>query len=91
MQEVENKLELKKQEKEMSKKSFRSPKNRYRAEISLVSKAPKGAIGRRQTTALTANSIDEFRPLIDKCFPVRDGLEAIEVTVFKNKKRVSSV
>lgn len=67
-------------------KSLRSPKHRYRAEISLVSKAPKGAIGRRQTTALTANSIDEFRPLIDKCFPVRDGLEAIEVVVFENKK-----
>lgn len=70
----------------MNKKSFRSPKHRYRAEISLVSKAPKGAIGRRRTTALTANSIDEFRPLIKKCFPVRDGLEAIEVVVFENKK-----
>jgi len=67
--------------------SLRSPKHRYRAEISLVSKAPKGAIGRRQTTALTANSIDEFRPLIDKCFPARDGLEAIEVVVFENKKQ----
>lgn len=67
-------------------KKLRSPKHRYRAEIGLVSKAPKGAIGRRRTTALTANSIDEFRPLIDKCFPVRDGLEAIEVVVFQNKK-----
>ena len=67
-------------------KSLRSPKHRYRAEIGLVSKAPKGAIGRRQTTALSANSIDEFRPLIDQCFPVRDGPEAIEVTVFENKK-----
>ena len=67
-------------------KKLRSPKHRYRAEIGLVSKAPKGAIGRRRTTALTAESIDEFRTLIDKCFPVRDGLEAIEVTVFENKK-----
>lgn len=51
-----------------------------------MAKTPKGVIGRRQTTALSANSIDEFRPLIDQCFPVRDGLEAIEVTVFENKK-----
>ena len=67
-------------------KKLRSPKHHYRAEIGLVSKAPKGAIGRRRTTALTANHIDEFRPLIDQCFPVRDGLEAIEVVVFENKK-----
>ena len=66
--------------------SLRSPKHRYRAEISLVSKTPKGGIGRRQTTALTASSINEFRPLIEQCFPIRVGLEAIEVTIFENKK-----
>ena len=70
----------------MANSSLKTPKHRYRAEISLVAKTPKGVIGRRQTTALTAESIDEFRSLIEKCFPVRDGLEAIEVTVFENKK-----
>lgn len=55
-------------------KSLRSPKHRYRAEIGLVSKAPKGVIGRRQTTALTANSIDEFRPLIESYLKIKKSV-----------------